>query len=158
MVGSWLHLLALTAYLGSLVGLWLMVLPALPAIGEPEKRADFLARSLRLYNPLQTGALGLLVLSGAFQITELKAAYRQLFIKELGLVLGLKLTFAFFLIIVSVYQAMGVGHRFVRRREGGETLSAAEIDSVIRRLRVSTFLILVLAAITLWLGVGLRER
>lgn len=158
MVSSWLHLLALTAYLGSLAGLWLMVLPHLGSIREPQGRLEFLARSLRLYNPLQTGALGLLVLSGALGLTDLKAAYRQLFAKELGLLLGLKLAFSFLLILVSVYQAMGVGHRFVRRYEGGESISAEELNSVTRRLRVSTLLILILAAITVWLGLGLRER
>lgn len=156
MLVSWLHLMSLAVYLGSVVGLWVMLLPALSAIRDPERQARLLARSLKLYNPLQTGALGLLVLSGAFQLTNLKAAYRELFIKELGMRLGLKLILSFVLIVLSIYQSMAVAHRFVRRYEGGEPSSPKELQSLARRLRVSTLSILLLAAITVWLGMRMR--
>lgn len=156
MLFSWLHLVALAVYLGSLIGLWLMLLPALSVVKNNEGQVQLLARSLKLYNPLQTGALGLLVLSGALQLTELKAAYRELFIRELGGTLALKLTFSFVLIILSTYQSMALAHRFVRRYEGGESFSPEELRSVARKLKLSTLSLLLLAGITLWLGVRLR--
>lgn len=156
MLISWLHLTSLAVYLGSLIGLRFMVLPALSVIKNHDDQVKLLARSLRLYNPLQTGSLGLLVLSGAFQLTDLKAAYRELFLKELGVILGLKLIFSFVLIVFSTYQSMGVAHRFVRRHEGDESFSPQEFQSVTQRLSTSTVVILLLAIITLWLGVQLR--
>lgn len=156
MLISWLHLISLAVYVGSLVGLWLMVLPAVSAVENHEAQVSLLARSLKLYNPLQNGSLGVLVLSGAFQLTDLKAAYRELFLKELGVTLGVKLILSFVLIVFSTYQSMAVAHRFVRRYEGGESFPHQELLSVTKRLRVSTLFMLLLAIVTLWAGVRLR--
>jgi len=156
MLNSWLHLISLIVYLGAIVGLWAILLPSVSAIEKLEDRVGFLARGLKFYNPLQVGALGILIFTGAFQLTELKAAYRELFVKQFGYQLAVKLLFAFLLVIFSVYQSMGLGHRFVRRHESNEAISSQELDSLIRRLKGAHWCILILALITLWLGLGLR--
>jgi hypothetical protein len=157
MLTSWLHLLALVAYVGAIAGLAIIVLPSLSVIGTHEARLKLLARSLKFYNPLQSGALGLLVLSGAIQVTDLKAAYRGSFAKEFGAILGLKLLLAFILILLSTYQSMGVALRFVRRYEGGESITPEELQTVTGRLRSSTIPLLFLAAVTIWAGMQLRR-
>jgi uncharacterized membrane protein len=157
MLNAWLHLIALIVYLGAIGGLWLLLLPSLAVIDKHETKVAFLARGLKFYNPLQVGALGILLFTGAFQLTELKAIYREAFLKQLGYDLSMKLVFAFLLVIFSVYQAMGIGHRFVKRHEGGESVTAQELDSVIRRLRSSNWCILFFALITLWFGFQLRS-
>ncbi len=156
MLNSWLHLVALIVYLGAVVGLWAILLPSAAALETHEDRAGFLARGLKYYNPLQVGALGILIFTGAFQLTELKAMYRELFVKQMGYQLAVKLTFAFLLVIVSVYQSMGIGHRFVKRHEGGDAVTPQELDSIIRRLKSAHWCILILALMTLWLGLRLR--
>ena len=157
MLFSWLHVIALTVYLGAIVGFWLMLLPATSILEKHEEKTRFLARGLKFYDPLQVGALGILLFSGAFQLTELKAAYREMFVKQIGYTLGIKLIFAFVLVILSVYQALGVGHRFVKRYEGGDQVTPEELGSIIRRLKSANWAILFLAAITLWLGIRLRS-
>lgn len=152
---TWLHLIALIVYLGAVVGFWLMLLPAVAALDRHEEKLQFLVRSLKFYNPLQVGALGILLFTGAFQLTELKAAYREMFMKEIAYTLGIKLLFAFLLVIFSVYQALGIGHRLVRRHEGGDSVTAAELDTILRRLKGANWGILLLAAVTLWLGMRL---
>jgi uncharacterized membrane protein len=152
---TWLHLIALIVYLGAIVGFWLMLLPAVAALDRHEEKLQFLVRSLKFYNPLQVGALGILLFTGAFQLTELKAAYREMFMKEIAYTLGIKLFFAFLLVIFSVYQALGIGHRLVRRHEGGDSVTAAELDKILRRLTGANWGILLLAAVTLWLGMRL---
>jgi uncharacterized membrane protein len=156
MLYSWLHLIALIVYLGAVVGLWLMLLPSVAVLEKHEDRVSFLARGLKFYNPLQVGALGIILFTGAFQLTELKAAYRETFVKQFGYPLAIKLIFTFLLVIFSVYQALGIGHRFVRRHEGGDTVTAPELQSIIARLKSANWCILILAAITLWLGLRLR--
>lgn len=157
MLLSSLHLISLTIYLGALAGLWLILLPALSAVPSHSEKVRLLSRGLKLYNPLQTAALGVLILSGAFQLTALKAAYRELFLKELGAVLAWKLTASFFLIILSTYQSMALAHRFVRRTEAGEPFSPDDLQSLSRRLKSSTIAICFLAAVTIWLGLRLRS-
>lgn len=160
MINSWLHILALIVYLGAVMGLRFILLPSLPATNNHEARVHFLARSLKIYNPLHIGALGIILFTGALQLTALKAAYREVFAQQLGFNLGVKLFFAFFLVIFSVYQSMGIGHRFVKRQEVGETITPQELKSVIHRLKAANACIIVLATITLWLGLrlGLDHR
>lgn len=157
MLYSWLHLIALIVYLGAVLGFWLMLLPSVAILERHEERLQTLTRGLRFYNPLQVGALGVLLFSGAFQLTELKAAYRESFAREIAFNLGIKLFFAFLLVIFSVYQALGVGHRLVRRHEGGEAVSAEQLSAILRRLKSANWCILALAAATLWLGLRMRD-
>jgi uncharacterized membrane protein len=156
MLYTWLHLIALIVYLGAVLGFWLMLLPSVSVLEKHEDKVQLLARGLKFYNPLQVGALGIILFSGAFQLTELKAAYRETFVKELGYILFVKLSFAFLLVIFSVYQALGIGHRFVRRHEGGDAVTPEQFNSIIRRLKSANWCILLLAAITLWLGLRMR--
>lgn len=155
MLNSWLHLVALAVYLGAIIGLWVM-LTATSKLDNNKDKIQFLARSLKLYNPLQIGALGVVLFTGAFQLTELKAAYRELFVKQLGYNLGIKLSVVFFLVLFSVYQSMGISHRFVKRHEAGDNVTSQEFGSIIGKLKRSNALILILALITLWFGLRLR--
>ena len=157
MLYSWLHLIALIVYLGAVLGFWLMLVPSVSILEKHEDKLQLLARGLKFYNPLQVGALGIILFSGAFQLTELKAAYRETFVKEIAFNLGVKLFFVFLLVIFSVYQALGIGHRFVRRHEGGDTVTAEQLSSILRRLKSANWCILMLAAITLWLGLRMRS-
>ena len=156
MLYTWLHLIALIVYLGAVLGFWLMLLPSVSVLKKHEDKLQLLARGLKFYNPLQVGALGIILFSGAFQLTELKAAYRETFVKEIAFNLGVKLFFAFLLVIFSVYQALGIGHRLVRRYEGGDAVTAEQLTSITRRLKSANWFILLLAAITLWLGLRMR--
>jgi len=157
MLYSWLHLIALIVYIGAVVGLWFMLLPSIAILKNDAEKAQLLARGLKFYNPLQVGALGIILFTGAFQLTDLKAAYREFFIKQFGYILLFKLLFAFLLVIFSVYQGLGVGHRFVRRYEGGEVVTAAELSSIIGRLKAANWCIAVLTIITVWLGIRLAH-
>jgi uncharacterized membrane protein len=154
---AWLHLIALIVFLGAVIGWSFVLAPSISAIEQHETKLRLLTRALRLYNPLQVGALGILIFTGAFQLTELKAVYRELFVQQIGYSLGVKLLFAFFLIIFSVYQSMGIGHRFVRKQESGDAVGPQQIESLLRRLNGTNLCILILALITMWLGLQLRS-
>jgi uncharacterized membrane protein len=153
---SWLHLIALVVYLGAVIGFWLMLLPAVAVVENHDEKVRFFVRGLKFYNPLQVGSLGIILFTGAFQLTELKAAYRENFFKYLEYNLFIKLIFAFLLVMFSVYQALGIGHRFVRRTEGGDEVSPEQLSSIINRMTSANWGILLFAAITLWLGLRLH--
>jgi len=154
---AWLHLIALVVYLGAVIGFWLMLLPAVALLEKHDEKVRFFARGLKFYNPLQVGSLGIILFTGAFQLTELKAAYREAFINYLAYNLSVKLLFAFLLVIFSVYQALGIGHRFVRRIEGGDEVTPEQLISIIKRMTGANWCILLFAAITLWLGLRLQS-
>ena len=156
MLNAWLHLIALAVYVGAVVCSWAMLLPVTSNLENHKDKVLFFARSLKLYNPILIGALGVLLFTGAFQLTDLKAEYRELFVKQLGYNLGIKLFVAFFLILFSVYQSMGIAHRFVKRYEAGETITSQEFDLIMRKFKNSNGIILILAILTLWFGLRLR--
>ena len=157
MLNFWLHLIALAVFLGAVLGLWIMLLPAASTLRNDKDKVEFLARGLKLYNPVQIGALGVLLFTGAFQLTELKAAYRELFIKQMGYNLSIKLSLAFALVLCSVYQSMGIAHRFVKQHEGGKAVTTRELSSIVKKLKSANGLILILALLTLWFGLRLHS-
>jgi uncharacterized membrane protein len=157
MLNSWLHVLSLAVYLGSLFGLWFVLMPAVTSLDEVRDKAQLLARGLRLYNPLQVGALGIVLFSGAFQLTDLKAAYRETFIQEFGVALAIKLSLAFLVVLLSVYQSMGIGYRFVKRYDSGARVTAQELEAVVKRLARANWLIVPAVIVTLWYGLRLAQ-
>jgi len=148
----WLHLLALAVFLGALSCLWIMVLSPLSTIESATDRLTFFIRCLKVYNPLQIGALGVLLMTGAFRLTSLKAGYGVQFSAALGGTLALKLGLAFIVIIVSTYQCMGIAHRFVRRAEQPDADPLPDMGPIVRKLKFSTVLILVFALWTVLVG------
>src|ERR1051325_2021153 len=108
-----LHLLALATYFGTTLDLALVFLPATEAIDDPALQRLVLARGLKPYNVLSVGALGVLVISGASALTDLKAMLGPAFGRLLW-PLGGKLTLAFLLIQVGTYLSFGLAHRLLR--------------------------------------------
>lgn len=150
-VGLWLHLLGLAAYGGSTLALVAVIVPASTA-QSAAARHSFLAQSLRLYDPLAIGTLGVVVMTGAFNLTRYKEAMRDAFFAELGWLLAWKLSCSFLVIMVGTYIAFGLGHRIVRAEMIGEPLEPEQLASLSRRLVYAGTVNLVLLALTVWLG------
>lgn len=151
--GLWLHILGLAAYAGSTLALLAVILPA-SAAQRPEARHSFLAQSLRFYDPLAIGTLGVIVMTGAFNLTRYKDAMRDTFFMEVGWLLAWKLAFSFMVIMVGTYIAFGLGHRIVRAEMAGDPFDATQLASMSRRLAYAGVLNLVLLGVTTWLGLG----
>jgi hypothetical protein len=149
-----IHLLGLAAYLGSTLDLVVVFLPAVAAEPDPARRRRLLARGLRGYNLLSVGALGVLVISGASGLTDLK---RQLLADYARLLWPLvrKLALAFALILVGTYLAFGLAHRLVRAELAGLPVDEAGERALVRRMRWTAWVALVLAAWTAWAGLRL---
>lgn len=155
MVTASLHILALSLYLGFVAALWIIMLPTATSVDPPEEGTAFLVRSLRIYNPVQIAALGVLVLTGASQITDLKDLYRESYAAELGGILEMKLLVSFVIIMLGTYQCLGVGHRFVRLYEADENNAIGRMPSVARKLRAASILIIPFVIYAVYLGISL---
>lgn len=153
-----LHSLSLALYLGFVVALWAIVLPAARAVDARESATEFLVRSLRIYNPMQIGLLGVLVLTGASQITDLKDIYRQSYAVKFGDILGIKLLISFIVIMLGTYQCLGVGHRFVRLYESDTHAAIERLPSTVKKLRMAALLIIPFVAYAVHLGLSLANH
>ncbi len=153
--GLWLHVLALVVYGGATAALWLMVLPAAEAIEDPAIRRTSLSRALRVYDPLAIATLGIVVMTGATNLTTYKNALRAEFFAKMGWLLLWKLSLAFAVIMVGTYVTFGLAHRIVRSELLEDPVDPAWLASMSRRLRAACILLLVLLAITAWFGLEL---
>ncbi len=154
-LGLWLHVLALATYGGATLALSFMVVPAVKALSDPAARRSVLAWALRIYDPLAIAALGVLVMTGAFNLTAYKDALRGEFFARIGWLLFWKLGLAFAVVMVGTYITFGLGHRIVRSEFGGEPVDAPWLASMIRRLVFGCILALILTALTAWVGLRL---
>jgi hypothetical protein len=155
-VNLWIHVLSLCFYFGSVAGFLLLFLPTLNRLRDSRIKGDLLARGLRFYNPLQIGSLGVLVMSGAFDLTQYKMKGPGVFLGVFGSYLPLKLTLVFFLVLLSVYQTMGIAYPGLRRYEANE--EAFSWDPLVPKLRVTSWIILALTAAVAFVGLKLTHR
>ena len=156
-INLWLHLLGLAVYFGATVAVVLMVLPLARAAEDPAARRRLLFRALRVYNPLVIAALGVVLMTGAFNLTNYKAALRGAFFAEIGTVLAWKLGVFFVLVIVATYSVFGLGHRLVRFEQWQEPVDVAKEDGIVRRLSSALIVALLLTAVITWLGLMLAH-
>ena len=64
---------------------------------------------MRAFHPFYLACVGVLIMSGAFYLTNLKAGLGAEYFPRLIKVLGLKLLFVFILAMLASYQCFGVG-------------------------------------------------
>ena len=124
-IGLWLHVLGLVAYGGATLALVLMVLPAATAEADPAARRAFLARALKVYDPLAIAALGVVVMTGASNLTSYKAALRGEFFQRVGWLLVWKLVLAFVVIMIG---AIGVKNTMMPTGFSSGTATGWEFD------------------------------
>jgi cation transporter-like permease len=110
---------------------------------------------MRIYDPLSIALLGLNLMTGAFGITNYKAALGPAFFSRMGVPLAWKLLFAFLLINLAAYIAFGIGHRLVSRVHWDEPLDASWVDSMLKRLQASMVLALLLLGVIVWIALGM---
>ncbi|MEW6298135.1 MAG: hypothetical protein AB1671_10400 [Thermodesulfobacteriota bacterium] len=154
----WVHLLSLAVYFGSGVTLVVVLLPLAAQFSGAREKQRFLAQALKVYNPLSIGALGVVIMTGAFNLTSYKAAFPGLqFFSLLGGVLGLKLLLVFVLIIISAAVSLGMGHRVVRTEVRGEEIDPDRLARLVTRIEVFTILALLLTAWIVWVSLNLTR-
>ena len=78
------HLLGLTVFVGSSVTVLVVLLPMADQIADLREKQRFLAQGLKAYNPLNIGALGILIMTGAFNLTSYKTTARPKVLRPAG--------------------------------------------------------------------------
>jgi hypothetical protein len=154
----WIHLLSLAVYFGSGVTFIVVLLPLAAQLSVAREKQRFLAQALKLYNPLSIGALGIALMTGAFNLTSYKAAFPGLqFFSLLGGILGLKLLLVFVVINMSAAASLGTGHRIVRTEVRGEEIEPHRLARLVTRLQIFTILTLLLTAWIVWVSLNLTR-
>jgi len=144
-----LHLLATGLYLGTTAGLALFTVPRARRTADGAARRTALARCLRIYDPLAIALLGVMVMTGAWSITEYKQALGTTYFADFGSHLVWKLGLAFLVVMSGTYIAFGLGHRLVRQDEWGEAVDEAKLRSMTSRIAGAAWFTVALTVATI---------
>jgi len=154
----WLHFMAMAGYFGVQIAVLYILLPAAArAAGEARRRA-ILINGFKFYNPFTIAALGIIVISGAIHLTDLKASMKMDYFERIGAALELKLLLAFLLILIQTYITFGLAFRIGRQEEvaahgDGEPFTAEKIDAMLSRIRTLIWLTIALSAAVVFISI-----
>jgi len=159
----WLHLCAMASYVGAQFAVIYMLIPAAEtAPNEAARRASLIA-GFKFYNPFTIAVLGIIVISGAMRLTDLKASMKFDYFARIGSALELKLGLAFVLIFIQTYITFGLAFRIGRQEEvaahgDGEAFTVKQLNSMLRRIRAMAWFTIVLAAAVIWVSLTMVAR
>jgi uncharacterized membrane protein len=149
----WLHVLAWAAYFGAQWCAVYMLLPAAERAPDESNRRATLIAGFRFYNPFTIATLGIVVITGAMRLTDLKAEMKADYFAKIGEPLALKLALAFLVIFIQTYITFGLAFRIGRQEEvaahgDGPRFTTEQLDSILKRIRAMVWVTIVLTALT----------
>jgi uncharacterized membrane protein len=159
----WAHLCAMAAYFGAQFAVIYMLLPAAERAGDESVRRAALITGFRFYNPFVLGALGVVLMTGAMMVTDLKAGMLTDYYARIGRPLAFKLLLAFLVIFLQTYITFGLAFRIGRQEEvaahgDGEPFTKKQVDSMLRRIRYVTWFTILLTAAIILVSLRISER
>jgi uncharacterized membrane protein len=160
---TWLHLCAMAAYVGAQFAVIYMLIPAAETAPNEAARRSSLIAGFKFYNPFTIAVLGVVVISGATRLTDLKASMKFDYFARIGSALELKLALAFVLIFIQTYITFGLAFRIGRQEEvaahgDGEAFTVEQVNSMLRRIRAMAWFTIVLAAAVIWVSLTMVSR
>jgi uncharacterized membrane protein len=146
-----IHVLAMAGFFGAQFAMLYMLLPAAETAPDEAARRAVLIQGFRFYNPFSLAMLGVLVVTGAMRLTDLKALMLTNYFGRIGGVLSLKLALAFLLIFIQTYITLGIAFRIGRQEEvaahgDGPPFSVEKVNSMLARIRAMTWVTIILTA------------
>ncbi len=150
-----IHVLALAAFFGAQFAMLYMLLPVAQRAPDESGRRAILIEGFRFYNPFTLAMLGVLVITGAMRLTDLKAAMAVNYFARIGNVLALKLALVFLLIFIQTYITFGLAFRIGRQEEvaahgDGPPFSVEKVDGMLMRIRAMTWVTIILTVAIVW--------
>jgi uncharacterized membrane protein len=150
-----IHVLAMAGFFGVQFAMLYMLLPVAERAPDEAGRRAILIEGFRFYNPFSLALLGVLVITGAMRLTDLKAAMAVNYFATIGSILSLKLLLAFLLIFIQTYVTFGLAFRIGRQEEvaahgDGPPFSVEKVNSMLSRIRAMTWVTIILTGAIVW--------
>ena len=150
-----IHVLAMAGFFGVQFAMLYMLLPVAERAPDEAARRAILIEGFRFYNPFSLALLGVLVITGAMRLTDLKGAMAVNYFARIGTILSLKLLLAFLLIFIQTYVTFGLAFRIGRQEEvaahgDGPPFSVEKVNSMLSRIRAMTWVTIILTVAIVW--------
>jgi uncharacterized membrane protein len=159
----WIHLLAMSAYFGAQFAVLYMLLPVAEQAGDESRRRAALITGFKFYNPFTIAMLGIVVITGAMRLTDVKAEMKFEYFSRIWAPLSLKLGLAFFLIFIQTYITFGLAFRIGRQEEvaahgDGEPFTVEQLNSMLSRIRSMIWVTILLTAAVVFVSLTIMKR
>jgi len=105
----YLHVVSALIYLGGMVFIAGLLVPSARRLGEAGRTLQTIGQAVKIVHPVLLASLGLLIVTGAAMLTNLKAALGSRYFSQLFAALGPKLLVVFILALLSSYQFFRLG-------------------------------------------------
>ena len=158
----YLHLVVAFLYLSGMVFVGGFLIPAARRYQEARQALQSIARVITVVHPISLASLGVLIITGAAMLTDLKAALGGRYFSQLFSTLGPKLLVVFVLALLNSYQFFGVGLRLTRSLAGGVAEQEVITDDqmaaglmLVRRLQRCAWIGAALGGVALYLGLAM---
>src|ERR1700730_459376 len=158
-----IHLLAMSAYFGVQFAVIYMLLPVAEQAGDESQRRAALITGFKFYNPFTIAMLGVVVITGAMRLTDVKAEMKFEYFSRIWAALSLKLGLAFLLIFIQTYITFGLAFRIGRQEEvaahgDGEPFTVERLNSMLSRIRAMTWVTILLTAAIIFVSLTFMKR
>jgi len=159
----WIHVLAMAAYFGVQFAVLYILLPMAESAGDESQRRAALITGFKFYNPFTIAMLGVVVITGAMRLTDVKAEMKFEYFSRIWAALSLKLGLAFLLIFIQTYITFGLAFRIGRQEEvaahgDGEPLTVERLNSMLSRIRAMTWVTILLTAAIIFVSLTFMKR
>lgn len=158
----YLHLVLALLYLSGMVFVGGFLIPAARRFPEAQRTLQAVAQVVKVVHPISLASLGLLIITGAAMLTDLKAALGGHYFSHLFSTLGPKLLAVFILAMLNSYQFFGVGLRLTRsmavsaeRQQGMADAQMAAALMQVGRLQRCAWIGAALGGAALYLGLAM---
>ena len=158
----YLHLVVAFLYLSGMVFVGGFLIPTARRFPEARQTFQSIARVITVVHPISLASLGVLIITGAAMLTDLKAALGSRYFIHLFSTLGPKLLVVFVLALLNSYQFFGLGLRLTRsmvdgaeRQEGMADDRIAAGLMLVGRLQRCAWIGAALGGAALYLGLAM---
>jgi uncharacterized membrane protein len=106
---AYLHVVSALIFLGGMVFIAGLLVPSARRLGEAGRTLQTIGQVVKIVHPVLLASLGILIVTGAAMLTDLKAALGSRYFSQLFAALGSKLLVVFILALLSSYQFFRLG-------------------------------------------------
>ena len=134
----YLHVVSALIYLGGMIFIGGLLIPSARRLLEARKILQAIGQVVGLVHPVLLASLGLLIMTGAAMLTDLKGALGNRYFTQLFATLGPKLFVVFILALLNSYQFFGLGLPLARSMaegvEGSVTLPPERMAAMLTQM------------------------
>jgi hypothetical protein len=153
----------MSAYFGAQFGVLYMLLPVAEQAADESQRRAALITGFKFYNPFTIAMLGIVVITGAMRLTDVKAEMKFDYFARIFAALSFKLMLAFLLIFIQTYITFGLAFRIGRQEEvaahgDGEPFTVERLNSILSRIRAMIWVTIFLTAAVIFVSLTFMKR